>query len=67
MNLDRFFSPYSPPPSSNIVEVLDHWAAERPDQVAFYFSDGDGGEERITYAELQRALAESQSKCCDAA
>ncbi|MHB8864647.1 MAG: aminotransferase class I/II-fold pyridoxal phosphate-dependent enzyme [Pirellulaceae bacterium] len=55
MNLDRFFTPYSCPPSSHIVEVLDHWAAERPDQVAFYFSDGDGAEDRITYAELQRA------------
>ena len=55
MNLDRFFAPYSPPPRTNIVEVLDHWVLERPHQVAYYFSDGDGGEERITYAELQRA------------
>ncbi len=55
MNLDRFFAPYSPPPCTNIVDVLDHWAHHRPTQVAFYFSDGDGGEERITYAELQRA------------
>ncbi|MCU0960941.1 MAG: aminotransferase class I/II-fold pyridoxal phosphate-dependent enzyme [Pirellulaceae bacterium] len=55
MNLDRFFAPYAPPPSTHIVEVLDHWAAERPEQVAFYFSDGDGLDEQITYAELQRA------------
>lgn len=55
MNLDRFFAPYSPPPCTNIVDVLDHWARQRPHQVAFYASDGDGGEEQITYAELQRA------------
>ena len=55
MNLDRFFAPHSPPPNTNIVDVLDHWASERPDQVAFYFSDGDGAEDRITYAQLQRA------------
>ncbi len=55
MNLDRFFAPYNPPPSTSIVDVLDHWARERPQQVAFYFSDGDGGEDSITYAQLQRA------------
>lgn len=55
MNLNRFFAPYTPPPQTHIIEVLDHWAAERPDQVAFYFSDGDGRDEQITYAELQRA------------
>jgi 8-amino-7-oxononanoate synthase/acyl carrier protein len=55
VNLDRFFAPYSPPPCTNIIDVLDHWALERPHQVAYYFSDGDGGEEHITYAELQRA------------
>lgn len=55
MNLNRFFAPFAPPPHSHIVEVLDHWAAERPGQVAFYFSDGDGLDEQITYAELQRA------------
>jgi 8-amino-7-oxononanoate synthase len=55
VNVDRFFAPFCPPPNSNIIAVLDHWAAERPDQVAYYFSDGDGGEERMTYAELQRA------------
>ncbi|MFO7903978.1 MAG: aminotransferase class I/II-fold pyridoxal phosphate-dependent enzyme [Pirellulaceae bacterium] len=55
MNLDGFFAPYTPPPSTNIVDVLDFWAAERPEQVAFYFSDGEGNDERITYAQLQRA------------
>lgn len=55
MNLDGFFAPYTPPPSTNIVDVLDFWAAERPEQVAFYFSDGEGHDEQITYAELQSA------------
>ncbi len=55
MNLDRFFAPFTPPPDTNIVDVLDHWAAERPNQVAFYFSDGEGNDEQITYAQLQQA------------
>ena len=55
MNLDRFFAPYTPPPTTNIVDVLDYWAAERPEQVAFYFSDGEGSDEQITYAQLQQA------------
>ena len=55
MNLDRFFAPYTPPPTTNIVDVLDYWAAERPEQVAFYFSDGEGNDEQITYAQLQQA------------
>jgi 8-amino-7-oxononanoate synthase/acyl carrier protein len=37
------------------VDVLDYWAAERPQQVAFYFSDGEGNDQQITYAQLQRA------------
>ncbi len=55
MNLDRFFAPYTPPPTTNIADVLDYWAAERPEQPAFHFTDGEGSDERITYAELQRA------------
>ena len=55
MNLDRFFTPHTPPPNTNIVDVLDYWAAERPDQVAYYFSDGEGNDKQITYAQLQRA------------
>lgn len=55
MNLNRFFAPYTPPPSTNIVDVLDYWVAERPEQVAFHFADGEGHDEQITYAQLQRA------------
>ncbi len=60
MNLDRFYAPFTPPPTTNIADVLDYWAAERPEQVAFYVSDGEGNDQQITYAELQcesRAIA----------
>ncbi len=55
MKLDRFFAPFTPPPNTNVVDVLDYWASQRPDQAAFYFSDGEGNDEQITYAQLQQA------------
>ena len=55
MNLDRFFAPCSPPQGNTIVDVLNHWSQERPDEVAYYFSDGEGRDEQITYGQLQLA------------
>jgi 8-amino-7-oxononanoate synthase/acyl carrier protein len=42
------------PPGSNLVDVLRHWATKTPSEVAFYFTDGEDWEERITYAQLDR-------------
>ncbi|GIW97789.1 MAG: hypothetical protein KatS3mg111_1122 [Pirellulaceae bacterium] len=46
-----------PPPRTNLVEVLQHWATVRPDRVAFYFTDGDdpSADISITFAELDEA------------
>jgi 8-amino-7-oxononanoate synthase/acyl carrier protein len=55
VNLDRFFAPYSPPPGNTIVDVLNHWSQQRPNEVAYYFSDGEGNDDQITYRQLQEA------------
>ncbi len=51
MNLDRYFSPYCPP-QTHLVDVLRYWTEQKPDSVAFYFADGEGGEQRLTYGQL---------------
>jgi len=53
VNLERFLSPYSPP-TSNLVDCLHYWTEQQPDEMAFYFSDGEGDDQRITYAALDR-------------
>ncbi|MCA9157539.1 MAG: aminotransferase class I/II-fold pyridoxal phosphate-dependent enzyme [Planctomycetales bacterium] len=47
----------SVPPRTDLVAVLQHWAAERGDQPAFYFTDGERGEDDLcmTFAELDLA------------
>lgn len=51
MNLERFLSPYSPP-LTNLVDCLRYWTDQQASQVAFYFTDGEGDDRRLTYAEL---------------
>lgn len=47
----------SVPPRTDLVAVLQHWAAERGEQPAFYFTDGEEGEDDLclTFAELDLA------------
>ena len=57
MNLERFFSPFSPP-LTHIADCLRYWTQQQPEEVAFYFSDGETDDLSWTYAELeQRARA----------
>ena len=51
MNLERFLSPYSPP-LTNLVDCLRYWTDRQASQIAFYFTDGEGDDGSITYAEL---------------
>jgi 8-amino-7-oxononanoate synthase/acyl carrier protein len=53
VNLSRFFGSYAPP-LTNLVDVLRYWSHEIPDEVAFYFTDGESSEERLTYAQFDR-------------
>jgi 8-amino-7-oxononanoate synthase/acyl carrier protein len=45
------------PPRTDLVAVLQHWARQRGDQPAFYFTDGEGGDDdlQLTFAELDLA------------
>ncbi|MCC6508134.1 MAG: aminotransferase class I/II-fold pyridoxal phosphate-dependent enzyme [Pirellulaceae bacterium] len=43
------------PPRTDLAAVLQHWAVHRPDRVAFFFSDGEGDEISLTYAQLDAA------------
>ena len=47
----------SVPPRTDLVAVLQHWAAERGDQPAFYFTDGEEGQDDLclTFAQLDLA------------
>ena len=60
MNLDRLFAPYKPI-ETHLVDSLEYWGKERPEQVAYTFLvDGEEDELQITYAELRdsaRAIA----------
>ncbi|MDB4863420.1 aminotransferase class I/II-fold pyridoxal phosphate-dependent enzyme [Pirellulaceae bacterium] len=60
MNLDRLFAPYKPI-ETHLVDSLEYWGKERPEQVAYTFLvDGEEDELQITYTELRdsaRAIA----------
>jgi acyl-CoA synthetase (AMP-forming)/AMP-acid ligase II/7-keto-8-aminopelargonate synthetase-like enzyme len=53
VNLEQLFSPFSPP-ITNLVDSLRYWTEHQPDQPAFYFSDGEGGELCYSYSDLDR-------------
>ncbi len=44
------------PPRTDLISVLRHWSAERGNETAFYFVDGqDGPEQSLTFGELDIA------------
>lgn len=43
------------------TDVIDHWAEETPDNTALWWTDGDGGEIKVTYSEL----ASSSKQFCN--
>lgn len=54
-DISHVFGPFEPP-KSNLVDVLRYWARVVPDQIAYYFTDGEDGEDlEITYAQLDQA------------
>lgn len=51
MDLQKYFAG-DMPPRDHFVSILRHWEQARSDHTAFSFTDGDGSEETLTYAEL---------------
>lgn len=56
MDLQRYFEDDAGPPRTHFLDILRYWSERIGDQPAFYFTDGDREEARVTYRQL---LAES--------
>jgi 8-amino-7-oxononanoate synthase/acyl carrier protein len=55
MDLSKFLGE-QPPPRTDLVAVLQHWAKVRGNSPAFYFTDGEDGQDQcITYGQLDSA------------
>ncbi len=53
MDLKRFLAPFSPPTTS-LIDALRYWTEQQPQEVAYYFTDGEAVETSLTYEELDR-------------
>lgn len=53
MNLDRAFAPYTAI-TTNLVDCLQFWAGEQPDEPAYYQYDGEDDETILTYKRLDK-------------
>ena len=53
MKFDSILAPYNPP-ITNFLEILEYWSEVTPDNMAFSFTDGEGSDDGVTYAQLFR-------------
>ncbi len=51
MNLERSLGRNNPP-RTHLIDILRHWATERPDAYAYRFTDAEQRHESVTYKEL---------------
>ncbi len=51
VDLQQFFN-NAVPPRDHFVGVLQHWAEVRSDEIAYYFTDAETNETKLTYAQL---------------
>lgn len=51
MKFDSILAPYSPP-TTNFLDILEYWTEKTPNNMAFSFTDGEGSDEGVTYAQL---------------
>lgn len=51
MKFDSILAPYSPP-LTNFLDILEYWTDKTPGNMAFSFTDGEGSDEGVTYAQL---------------
>ncbi len=53
MDLKRFVAPFSPP-TTTLVDSLRYWTEQQPQEVAYYFTDGEAEEKSLTYEQFDR-------------
>lgn len=57
MKFDSILAPFNPP-LTNFLDILEYWTDKTPNNMAFSFTDGEGSDEGVTYAQLsERAKA----------
>jgi len=53
VDLKRFVAPFSPPTTS-LVDSLRYWTEQQPQEVAYYYTDGEAEETSLTYEQFDR-------------
>ena len=53
MDLKRFVAPFSPP-TTTLIDSLRYWTEQQPQEVAYYYTDGEGEETSLTYEQFDR-------------
>jgi 8-amino-7-oxononanoate synthase/acyl carrier protein len=53
VDLKRFVAPFSPPTTS-LVDSLRYWTEQQPQEVCYYFTDGEASEISLTYEQFDR-------------
>jgi len=53
VDLERYMGPYTPPTTS-LVDCLQYWTEIQPLEIAYYYTDGEEDETKLTYAQFDR-------------
>lgn len=53
MDLKRFVAPFNPP-TTTLIDSLRYWTEQQPQEVAYYFTDGENEEISLTYEQFDR-------------
>jgi len=53
VDLKRFVAPFSPP-TSTLIDSLRYWTEQQPQEVAYYYTDGEAAETSLTYEQFDR-------------
>jgi 8-amino-7-oxononanoate synthase/acyl carrier protein len=53
VDLKRFVAPFSPP-TTTLIDSLRYWTEQQPQEVAYYFTDGETEETSLTYEQFDR-------------
>jgi 8-amino-7-oxononanoate synthase/acyl carrier protein len=53
VDLKRFVAPFSPP-TTTLVDSLRYWTEQQPQEVAYYYTDGEDEEASLTYEQFDR-------------